>query len=166
MKISIYILSLFFIFSGSLYAAEQNNPPNILIIVADDMAFTDIGIFGSEIETPNIDALASEGVKFTNYHVSVSCSPTRSMLLTGNDNHIAGLGNMAELLTPNQKGKPGYEGYLNNRVVTFAEVLGDNGYHTYMAGKWHLGNKLGHYPGDRGFEKTLKLIRRRSKSLV
>lgn len=88
------------------------------------------------------------------------------MLLTGNDNHIAGLGNMAELLTANQKGKPGYEEYLNNRVVTFAKVLGDNGYHTYMAGKWHLGTQPGQYPGDRGFDKTLSLLEGGASHLV
>ena len=82
-----------------------------------------MGCFGSEIETPNIDALAERGVKFTEFHVSVSCSPTRSMLLSGNDNHVAGLGNMGELLTKNQVGKPGYEGHLNERVVSLAEVL-------------------------------------------
>lgn len=109
--------------------------PNILLVVADDMGWTDLGSFGSEIETPNLDALAQRGVKFTDFHTSVSCSPTRSMMLFGTDNHIAGLGNMGELLTAEQKGKPGYEGYLNKCVVSLAEVLRDNGYHTYMAGK-------------------------------
>ena len=90
----------------------------------------------SEIHTPNLDQLASEGLIFTDFHVSVACSPTRSMLLSGNDNHVAGLGNMGELLTENQKGQPGYEGHLNERVVTFAEVLRAGGYHTYMAGRW------------------------------
>ena len=113
--------------------------PNILLVVADDMGWTDLGSFGSEIHTPSLDALAQLGVKFTDFHVSVSCSPTRSMLLSGTDNHLAGLGNMGEMLTPEQRGKPGYEGYLNDRVVSLAEVLRSGGYHTYMAGKWHLG---------------------------
>ena len=84
-------------------AAQQGDAPrrpNILLIMADDMGYTDIGSFGSEIETPNIDSLAAAGVRFSNFHTSVSCSPTRSMLMTGTDNHIAGLGNMGELLTP------------------------------------------------------------------
>lgn len=132
--------------------------PNILLVMADDMGWTDIGCFGGEIETPNIDALAKLGVKFTDFHVSVSCSPTRSMLLSGTDNHIAGLGTMGELLTDNQRGKPGYEGHLNDRVVSLAEVLRNSGYHTFMAGKWHLGHEPGQYPCDRGFERALSLL--------
>jgi len=91
-------------------AADQR--PNILLVVVDDMGWTDLGSFGSEIDTPNLDALARQGVKFTDFHTSVSCSPTRSMLLSGTDNHLAGLGNMGEMLTPEQRGKPGYEGHL------------------------------------------------------
>jgi len=123
-------------------AADQpTTRPNFLLVMVDDMGWTDVGCFGSEIDTPNIDALAERGVRFSSFHTSVSCSPTRSMLMTGTDNHIAGLGNMGELLTPEQQGQPGYEGHLNERVVTLAEVLRDGGYHTYMAGKWHLGDE-------------------------
>ncbi len=111
--------------AGACWAADQR--PNILLVVADDMGWTDLGSFGSEIETPNLDALAERGVKFTAFYTSVSCSPTRSMLLSGTDNHIAGLGNMGEMITPEQRGKPGYEGHLNNRVVSLAEVLRDAG---------------------------------------
>ncbi len=136
----------------------QEARPNILLVMADDMGWTDIGSFGGEIDTPNLDALAAQGLKFTDFHVSVSCSPTRSMLLTGTDNHIAGLGNMGELIAPNQKGKPGYEGRLNDRVVTLAEVLRERGYHTYMAGKWHLGHEPEFYPSARGFERTFSLL--------
>jgi arylsulfatase len=126
--------------------------------MADDMGWTDLGAFGSEIDTPNLDALAQRGVTFTDFHASVSCSPTRSMLLSGTDNHIAGLGNMGEMLAPEQKGKPGYEGYLNDRVVSLAEVLRTGGYHTYMAGKWHLGHKPESIPHARGFERSFAML--------
>ena len=158
MKIFSYAASFLILLTLNLYSANDKNTPNILLIVADDMAYTDIGVYGSEIETPNIDALAKKGVKFTQFYVSVSCSPTRSMLLSGTDNHLAGLGNMGELLTPSQKGAPGYEGHLNNSVVTFAEVLRENGYHTYMAGKWHLGHEPDYFPGTRGFERSFSLL--------
>jgi len=138
--------------------SEQQKAPNILLVVVDDTGWTDLGSYGSEIETPNVDRLADFGVRFTDFHVSVSCSPTRSMLLSGTDNHIAGLGNMGELLTPNQRGKPGYEGHLNERVVSLAEVLKSGGYHTYMAGKWHLGHEPESFPRARGFERSFALL--------
>jgi arylsulfatase A-like enzyme len=136
-------------------AAER---PNILLIMADDMGFTDLGAFGAEIETPNIDALARTGVRFSNFHTSVSCSPTRSMLMSGSDNHIAGLGNMSELMTPEQEGQPGYEGHLNDRVVSLAEVMREGGYDTFMAGKWHLGDEPEHFPVARGFDRSFSML--------
>jgi len=139
-------------------AVAQSKRPNILLIMADDMGWTDISCFGGEIETPNIDALSARGVRFSNFHTSVSCSPTRSMLMSGTDNHIAGLGNMSELLTDAQRGQPGYEGHLNKRVVTLAEVLRDGGYHTYMSGKWHLGDEPEHFPHARGFERSFSML--------
>ena len=143
---------------GFAQVEAADKRPNILLIMADDLGYTDISSFGGEIQTPNIDDLAESGVRFSNFHTSVSCSPTRSMLMTGTDNHIAGLGNMSEMLTPEQQGKPGYEGYLNNRVVTLAEVLRDGGYHTYMAGKWHLGDEPEHLPHARGFERSFSML--------
>ena len=137
-------------------AEEQR--PNILLIVADDAGYADIGSFGGEIQTPNLDALASVGVRFTQFDVSATCSPTRSMLLSGTDNHLAGLGNMAEFMAPNQKGKPGYEGYLNESVAPLPALLKDAGYNTYMAGKWHMGEEPEHYPAARGFMRDLTLI--------
>ena len=137
---------------------EANPRPNILLVMVDDMGWTDLGSFGSEIETPNLDELARRGVRFTDFHASLSCSPTRSMLLSGTDNHLAGLGNMGELITPEQRGQPGYEGYLNDRVVSFAEVLRDGGYHTYMAGKWHLGHAPDQFPSARGFERSFSML--------
>ncbi|WP_242129499.1 arylsulfatase [Sphingobium sp. Sx8-8] len=139
-------------------APGKDGRPNIIVIVTDDLAYSDLGAFGGEIGTPNLDALATSGARFTNFQVSPTCSPTRSMLLTGNDNHVAGVGNMAELLTDNQRGKPGYEGVLNQRVATVAERLRDAGYHTLLSGKWHLGAKPGQWPADRGFERSFALL--------
>ena len=143
---------------GISQVAAADKKPNILLVVVDDRGWTDLGSFGSEIETPNLDTLARQGVKFTDFHTSVSCSPTRSMLLSGTDNHLAGLGNMSEMLSPEQREKPGYEGYLNNRVVSLAEVLRDGGYDTYMAGKWHLGHKKENFPHARGFERSFSML--------
>jgi arylsulfatase A-like enzyme len=143
-------------FCMPVLAAEQR--PNILLIVADDAGYADIGSFGGEIQTPNLDAIASAGVRFTQFGVSATCSPTRSMLLSGTDNHLAGLGNMAEFTAPNQKGKPGYEGYLSESVAPLPALLKDAGYNTYMAGKWHMGEEPEHYPAARGFMRDLTLI--------
>lgn len=121
------------------------------------MGYTDIGCYGSEIETPNIDRLARQGMSFTNFHVGAACSPTRTMVISGVDNHLAGLGNMHEIMADNQFGKPGYEGYVNDSVVSIASVLRDTGYHTYMAGKWHLGSEPSAIPFARGFEKSFAL---------
>lgn len=135
--------------------------PNILMIVGDDFGYADIGAFGGEISTPNLDTLAKDGKILTNYHTVPVCSPARVELLTGVDHHIGGIGSMYELIAQNQIGKPGYETWINNRVVTVAELLKDAGYHTYLSGKWHLsGNhdENGTFPYDRGFEKSLTLL--------
>ena len=151
----LYLLCLI---AGTANAEVQGKRPNVLLIVVDDMGYSDIGAFGGEIATPTIDGLAEAGIRMTNFYVGPTCSPTRSMLMSGNDNHVAGLGNMNEALTPNQAGQPGYEGYLNNRVVSVASLLQKAGYHTYMAGKWHLGEKPEHDPSKRGFEKSFTLL--------
>lgn len=132
--------------------------PNFLLIVVDDMGFSDLGAFGSEIETPHLDALASDGVRLTDFHSAPACSPTRAMLMTGTDHHIAGIGTMLEVARPDFKGAPGYEGYLNDRVVTVAELLRDSGYRTVISGKWHLGNTLEKAPVTRGFERSFALL--------
>jgi arylsulfatase A-like enzyme len=132
--------------------------PNFLVIVADDLGFSDLGAFGGEIATPNLDALASAGLRLTDFHTAPTCSPTRSMLLTGTDHHIAGIGTMAEALTPELIGKPGYEGYLNDRVVALPELLREAGYQTLMSGKWHLGLKAELAPHARGFERSFALL--------
>ncbi|GME64850.1 arylsulfatase [Neofusicoccum parvum] len=132
--------------------------PNFLIIVADDLGFSDVGAFGSEIKTPNIDSLMKGGVRFTDFHAASACSPTRSMLLTGTDHHIAGVGAMWEHIPEFQRGKPGYEGYLNDRVVPLPELLRESGYHTILSGKWHLGLHREKWPCERGFDRSYSLL--------
>jgi arylsulfatase len=139
-------------------AADSPRRPNIVIILADDMGFADMGAFGSEIRTPNLDSLASKGVRFTNFYTNPTCSPTRATLLSGVDTHRNGLGNMDEWTAPNQRGAVGYEGYLNNRVATLPQLLRGAGYHTYMVGKWHLGKAPELIPAARGFERDFSLL--------
>jgi arylsulfatase A-like enzyme len=144
--------------ANSTHAATPGGRTNILLIVVDDMGYSDIGPFGGEIRTPNLDALAKFGMVLSDFHTSPTCSPTRSMLMTGTDNHLAGLGSMGEALAPNQNGKPGYEGYLNDRVVSIAELLQRAGYFTCMSGKWHLGEEVEHDPVRRGFHKAYTML--------
>lgn len=135
-------------------AASATIRPNIVVLVADDWGYSDVGSFGSEIATPSIDKLAEEGLRFSSFHVTASCSPTRSMLLTGVDNHRNGLGNMAEAMPAEHVGKPGYGGELSDNAVTVAQMLKDSGYHTYITGKWHLGKSAEALPNKRGFERS------------
>ncbi len=135
--------------------------PNILYIVADDLGYSDISAFGGEISTPNLDELVKSGRILTNYHTSTVCAVTRSMLYSGTDHHLVGEGTMG---VPNdeRKGLPGYEGYLNNQALSIAELLKDGGYHTYIAGKWHLGSTLNSTkdktPDQWGFERSFTLL--------
>ena len=142
--------------NGTEPASERR--PNILVIVADDLGYTDLGIYGGEIGTPNLDTLAREGVMFTDFYAASTCSPTRAMLLSGTDNHLAGLGTMTGDHVGDQLGAPGYETYLNFRVATLAELLQDAGYHTYLSGKWHLGVEDHVAPAARGFERSFALL--------
>ncbi|MEZ5996746.1 MAG: arylsulfatase [Hyphomonadaceae bacterium] len=139
-------------------AQDQQRRPNFLVIVADDLGFSDVGAYGGEIRTPNIDRLARQGLRFVNYYVGPSCSPTRSMLMTGLDNHVVGMGNMYERTAPNQLEQPGYEGVLRTDFRTIADALRAGGYHTYMAGKWHLGKDPEHVPAARGFERSFSIL--------
>jgi arylsulfatase A-like enzyme len=135
--------------------AEEKKParPNILIIMADDMGLSDLGCYGSEIATPNVDGLARKGVRFTQFYNTARCCPTRASLLTGLYPHQAGVGHMV-----GDYKRPGYRGRLNDRCVTIAEVLKPAGYRTYLSGKWHVGEQKGHWPYDRGFERSYALV--------
>ena len=139
-------------------AETQSSRPNIVLIMADDLGYTDIGAFGSEIRTPNIDALAATGLSLTNFYAAPTCSPARAMLLAGMDNHFTGFGTMAEHTAVNQRGQPGFEGMLSEDFVTVATLLNDSGYHTYLAGKWHIGQAPGTRPHERGFERSFALM--------
>lgn len=137
---------------------NKQERPNILLIVADDLGYSDIGAFGGEIATPSLDALAQDGLQLTNFHVLPTCSPTRSILLSGTDNHLAGLGTMGEITTPEMDGIPGYAGHLNFEIAALPEILQSEGYRTYMAGKWHLGLTEDTSPHARGFDETFALL--------
>ena len=139
-------------------ARGAERSPNIVLVVIDDLGYTDLGSFGSEIRTPNLDGLAADGVRFTNFYVSPNCAPTRSMLLSGLDHHLSGHGTMHEHISANQRGKPGYEGYLNDNVFPLPGLLQGSGYNTYMVGKWHLGITEETSPANRGFEKSFALL--------
>ena len=163
MKKYLFIASAFLLIIQELHSqssgqANQDKRPNIVVILADDMGYSDMGMFGSEIKTPAMDALAMNGTRFTNFYTHASCSPTRSMLLTGQDTHINGLGAMDEWTAPSQMGKEGYEGHLSNSLVTLPKLMKDAGYHTYMVGKWHLGKAPDKIPAARGFERDFTLL--------
>ncbi|AZQ60910.1 arylsulfatase [Flammeovirga pectinis] len=134
--------------------------PNILLLVGDDIAFGDLGTYGSEIKTPNMDRLANHGVRFTNFHVSPVCSVTRSMLFTGCNNIEIGLGAFDYSVYPPTRGKPGYETYLTKNAVAMSELFNDAGYDVYKVGKWHLGGEAagGFGPLGWGFTKEFGIL--------
>ena len=142
--------------SAAESAADQR--PNIVFLLADDLGYSDTAPYGSEVNTPSISALAEQGILFTNYHTAANCAPARAMLLTGVSNHLAGVPNIPEMLAPEQRVHDNYQGVLGNNVVTIATLLEDAGYHTYMAGKWHLGAERDQLPSQRGFERTVALM--------
>ena len=120
MSLCVFIASSTLLLATDTAVAQQSERPNFLVIVADDLGYSDLGSYGGEINTPVLDDLAQQGMRYTDFYVAPTCSVTRSMLMSGTDNHVAGLGNMGEMLAPNQVGQPGYEGVLNERVATVA----------------------------------------------
>ncbi|MDT8398523.1 MAG: arylsulfatase [Pseudomonadales bacterium] len=152
----VQILAPVFLLLGFTACSPAPEPrrPNILLILADDLGYADLGVFGSEIPTPNLDALAANGLLLTDFYANMTCSPTRSMLMSGTDSHLAGLGVMGRPARADQRGQPGYEGFLNFRVASLADLMTDAGYNTYMTGKWHLGTEVETGPRARGFKRS------------
>ena len=138
-------------------ALATASPPNVVVVVADDVGFSDLGVYGSEIRRPHIDAIASRGVLFSNFHASPMCSPSRAMLLTGVDAHLAGVASLYVATPLRHRGRPGYEGELRTDVVTIASRLRAAGYRTYLSGKWNLGHTPTSLPSARGFDRTFAL---------
>ena len=163
MKLSNCIVIILF-FTLLNFKSKENvegNRPNILLIMADDLGFSDLGCFGSEIRTPNLDDLAKKGIRNTSFYTAPTCSPSRGMLLSGVDNHRNGYGTMEGDWAENQKGVKGYEGHLNFDVVTFPKLLQENGYHTSISGKWHQAfpvSKEEQWPDKRGFTRSFSLL--------
>lgn len=145
MKVTKLVLLSVFLYAS---CTQIEKKPNIIVILADDMGYADLGCTGSEIETPNLDRLATDGLLFTNCYNTARCCPSRASLLTGLYQHQAGVGAMNH-----DRGIPAYQGFLNEHCVTIAEVLQQNGYRTIMAGKWHVGDERAHWPDKRGFER-------------
>lgn len=138
-------------------AKVKNSTPNIIIILADDMGFSDLGCYGSEIPTPALDSLAGKGIRFSNFYNCARSCPSRASLLTGLYPHKAGMGDMV-YSGMNKKGLQGYQNHLSNNTITIAELLKQKSYHTFMSGKWHLGDSLPDWPANRGFDRYFGLI--------
>lgn len=149
--IAIFLLFCYFQAANAQNAKKGQERPNIIVILADDMGFSDIGSFGGEIPTPNLDKLAKNGIRLNNFYNTGRCCPSRAALLTGVYPQEAGVGYMVEPVENN----PAYQGYLNKETVTFAEAMQDAGYFTAIAGKWHVGHKEGQGPHQRGFMRSL-----------
>ena len=135
-------------------APQTSGRPNVVVILVDDMGWSDLGSYGGEIATPHLDALAAGGLRFTQFYVTPRCSPSRASLLTGLYPHQAGMGHLDNVV---REGSSGTTGRLNDRSVTIAEVLREAGYFTAMAGKWHLGQQNGSPPWQRGFDRVLNI---------
>ncbi|MDB9756126.1 arylsulfatase [Pseudomonadales bacterium] len=157
---SVAVALLFGVLSSMAHAApttQPTQPPNIVLILADDLGYSDLGSYGSEIDTPNLDGIAAQGMRFANFHTAASCAPTRAMLLTGVDSHVAGVANIIEAIPDYQATSPAYQGALDKNVATISERLRNQGYRTYMSGKWHLGQNPEQLPSKRGFDRAFSL---------
>lgn len=150
----ILLAAMMFPLSG---VAQDKSSPNVVIILVDDSALMDFGVYGGEAATPNVDALAARGAMFTQYRTSPLCSPTRAMLLTGIDNHRTGIATIPEVLPAEQKDKPGYSMALEPGVLTIADRLRAEGYRTFMSGKWHMGEEASEMPQNHGFDRSFAL---------
>jgi arylsulfatase A-like enzyme len=146
-----------FVLLAMLGAGAHADGPNIVVLLVDDAALMDFGSYGGEARTPHIDALTRRGTLFTQFRASPQCAPSRAMLLTGMDNHRAGLGAIPEVLPPSHQGQPGYTMDLEEGVETLAVRLKREGYRTLMTGKWHLGHGPGDLPNDHGFDRSFVL---------
>jgi arylsulfatase len=149
-----FLASLLSLVAAPAAAPQTSDRPNVVIILVDDMGWSDIGAYGSEIATPHLDALAANGIRFTQFYSTPRCSPSRAALLTGLYPHQAGMGHLDNVI---REGSSGTTGHLNDRSVTIAEVLREAGYFTAMAGKWHLGQQNGSPPWQRGFDRVLNI---------
>jgi len=153
---ALWILTGTFLLSAQ-GTAQQAQAPNIVLILADDVALMDFGAYGGEASTPSIDALAADGLMFTQHHATPMCAPSRAMLLTGMDNHLTGMATIPEVLPPEHRGRPGYAMHLEDGVKTLADYLRPRGYRTLMTGKWHLGHGPGQLPDNHGFDRSFVL---------
>jgi arylsulfatase A-like enzyme len=141
----------------TLIGTGSDQRPNVVVILVDDAGLTDFAPFGGEAKMPAIQTLAERGIKFSNYHTSPLCAPSRAMLLTGIDNHRTGIATVPEVLTANQAGQPGYSMFLEPGVRTLADRLKAEDYRTYMTGKWHLGSGAQDLPNSHGFDRSFAL---------
>jgi len=155
MRIATYLLILTAFFIPKTFGQKKAEikKPNLILIMVDDMGFSDIGSYGSEIQTPFLDKLAFEGIRLREFYNNSICAPTRASLITGQYQHRAGVGYFDINL-----GLPAYQGFLNKESLTLAEVLKQNGYSTLMSGKWHLGKDSSAWPNQRGFEQFYGFI--------
>lgn len=151
------LLAIAVLAGGAVPPSVPDKRPNVVIILADDVALMDFGAYGGEARTPNIDALAGRGALFTQYRASPLCSPSRAMLLTGIDAHLTGVATIPEVLPAEQRDKPGYKMALEPGVLTLADRLRAQGYRTVMAGKWHMGEAADEMPQAHGFDRSFAL---------
>lgn len=146
---------------------QDDGRPNIILIMSDDMGYSDIGCYGGEVNTPNLDARAENGVRFAHFYNAARCCPTRASLMTGCYPHQVGISHMnntPENFTQHDLEIPEYRGFLNKNGITIAEILKGAGYHTFMSGKWHLGISVwDQWPLQRGFDKFYGIVPRAGK---